>query len=145
MRSNSFRRKWQGVLPMSVSSGIQASHMAGPERNDLSERIAKARAEQASREAEKARHESDMDGSVSAGAQALRYGAEFGASVFVGILFGLLIDHFFDTKPWGLLVMLGFGLAAGILNVIRAYRQLTVAGNTDATDPSNGPENGTKG
>ncbi|WP_158085531.1 AtpZ/AtpI family protein [Henriciella aquimarina] len=131
---------------MSVSSGIQASHMAGPERNDLSERIAKAQAERASRDAEKARREADMDGSVSAGAQALRYGAEFGASVFVGIMFGLVIDHFFGTKPWGLLAMLGFGLAAGILNVIRAYRQLTAAGNTDATGPDDGPENdGTKG
>lgn len=130
---------------MSVSSGFQASLMTGPERNDLSERIAKARADRAEKEARKARREADMSGSISAGALALRYGAEFGASVFIGIVFGLLIDHFFGTKPWGLLVMLGFGLAAGILNVIRAYRQITAAGNLQATDQKTGPENGTKG
>ena len=117
--------------------------MTGPERNDLSERIAKARAERASKEARKAARDEEMEGSVSAGALALRYGAEFGASVGVGIVFGLLIDHFFGTKPWGLLVMLGFGLAAGILNVIRAYRQLMAEGQIQATDQSDGPENGT--
>lgn len=117
--------------------------MAGPERNDLSERIAKAQADRASKEAKKAREEAEMSGSVSAGALALRYGAEFGASVFVGILFGLMIDHFFGTKPWGLLVMLGFGLAAGILNVIRAYRHMMADAQLQGTDPSSGPENGT--
>ena len=119
--------------------------MAGPERNDLSERIAKAQAERAEREAAKARRDANTAGSVSAGGLALRYGAEFGASVFVGIILGLVIDHFFGTKPWGLLAMLGFGLAAGILNVIRAYRQLTADGKLQVSDQSDGPENGTKG
>ena len=119
--------------------------MTGPERDDLSERIAKAQAERAAQEAKKASRESQTDGSVSAGAMALRYGAEFGASVFVGIVFGLIIDHFFGTKPWGLLIMMGFGLAAGILNVIRAYRQLTADGKLQVTDQSDGPEHGTKG
>ena len=82
---------------------------------------------------------------MSAGALSLRYGAEFGASVFVGILIGLAIDHFFGTDPWGLLAMLGFGLAAGILNVIRAYRQLVADGKLQSTDQTDGPENGTKG
>ena len=119
--------------------------MADQEPNDLSDRIAKAQADRQAREAAKAKREADTEGTVSAGAHALRYGAEFGASVFIGILFGLMIDHFFGTKPWGLLLMLGFGLAAGILNVIRAYRQITAAGNLQATDQKTGPENGTKG
>ena len=60
---------------------------------------------------------------------ALRYGAEFGASVFVGIMIGLGIDHFLGTKPWGLLTMMMFGLAAGVLGVVRAYKELTAAAN----------------
>lgn len=64
------------------------------------------------------------ESTVNAGGLALRYGAEFGASVFVGLVFGLGIDNFFGTAPWGLLTMLGFGLAAGILGVIRAYKQI---------------------
>jgi ATP synthase protein I len=71
---------------------------------------------------------SDVDkqaeSTVNAGGLALRYGAEFGASVFVGLLMGLGIDTFFGTEPWGLLIMLGFGLAAGVLGVIRAYKQI---------------------
>ena len=103
----------------------------------LREQIARAKA---AHEAKKPKPKPGMEaGSVSAGALALRYGAEFGASVFVGIIFGLLIDHFFGTEPWGLLVMLGFGLAAGILNVVRAYRQLTAAASGE-TDAPNSPE-----
>ncbi|MEM5516818.1 AtpZ/AtpI family protein [Henriciella sp. AS95] len=119
--------------------------MTGPDRNDLSDRIAKAKADRASKEAKKAHREAEMSGSVSAGAMALRYGAEFGASVFVGILFGLLIDHFFHTKPWGLLIMMGFGLAAGVLNVIRAYRHMTAEANLQGTDQNSGPEDGKQG
>jgi ATP synthase protein I len=119
--------------------------MSGQDQNDLSDRIAKAQAKRAEKEAKQAARQAKTDGSVSAGAQALRYGAEFGASVFVGIMFGLLIDHFFGTKPWGLLVMMGFGLAAGILNVIRAYRQITATIQLEGTDQSDGPENGNQG
>lgn len=102
----------------------------------LSDQIAKARSEHAAKTAPK-RRGVDTEANA-AGALALRYGAEFGASVFVGIVFGLLTDHFFGTKPWGLLIWLGFGLTAGILNVVRAYRQLTAAASseTDAPKPS---------
>ena len=91
--------------------------------NDLSERIAAAQRVQAEREGKKP-DEVGQTG-TSAGAMALRYGAEFGASVAVGIGLGLLIDHFAGTRPWGLLIMMMFGFAAGILGVIRAYRELT--------------------
>lgn len=88
---------------------------------------------------EKAQRQAESAGSVSAGALALRYGAEFGACVFVGIILGLGLDHLFNSRPWGLLIMLMFGLMAGILGVIRAYRELTAATNPvlspDKTDP----------
>ena len=119
--------------------------MSGQDPNDLSERIARARAERDAKEAQQALRDAQNQGSQSAGALALRYGAEFGASVFVGIVIGLVIDNFFGTKPWGLLVMLGFGLAAGILNVIRAYRQITAYAELQGTDQSEGPENGKQG
>jgi ATP synthase protein I len=119
--------------------------MSGQDPNDLSDRIARAQEKHAAEEAKKARREAQNDGSISAAAHALRYGAEFGASVFVGIMFGLLIDHFFGTEPWGLLAMLGFGLAAGILNVIRAYRQMTANVKLQGTGQTNGPEDGKQG
>lgn len=101
--------------------------MSTPENDDLAERI--ARAKSAQDQTAKKQRQADASAGVSAGALALRYGAEFGASVFVGIMIGLGIDYAFNTQPWGLLIMLGFGLAAGILGVIRAYKELTDAGN----------------
>ena len=85
--------------------------MDNPENKDLAERI--ARAKSAQEQLEKKQRQQDASAGVSAGAMALRYGAEFGAAVFVGIMIGLGIDRFFGTEPWGLLVMMGFGLALG--------------------------------
>ena len=130
---------------MSVSSGIQGVQMADPEQNDLSERIAKAQAERDAREAKKAKREEDMENMNSGAGLALRYGAEMAGSVVIGLLIGFYFDKFFGTEPWGLLVWLGFGLAAGILSVIRAYRQLTAYAETQGTDQTKGPENGKQG
>ena len=64
------------------------------------------------------------ESTVNAGSLALRYGAEMAACVLVAVVLGLAIDNFLGTKPWGFLIMLGFGLAAGILSVIRAYQRI---------------------
>ena len=101
--------------------------MTTPENDDLAARIARAKSAQEDAEKKSRQHESAAG--VSAGALALRYGAEFGAAVFVGIIMGLGIDHVFGSEPWGLLIMMTFGLAAGVLGVIRAYKQLTDAAN----------------
>ena len=110
--------------------------MNTPGKDDLAERIARAKSAQEQAEKKARQHESAAG--VSAGAMALRYGAEFGASVFVGIMMGPGIDHFFGTEPWGLLIMLCFGIAAGIPGVIRAYKELTVALNPYITDDKTG-------
>ena len=106
--------------------------------NDLSERIAAAQRVQAEREGKKP-DEVEQTG-TSAGAMALRYGAEFGASVAVGIGIGLLIDHFAGTRPWGLLIMMMFGFAAGIMGVVRAYRELTEEAQRLSEGGPSGPQ-----
>jgi ATP synthase protein I len=50
---------------------------------------------------------------------ALRLGADFVAGVVVGAAVGWGIDKLFGTSPWGLIVFLLFGFAAGILSVMR--------------------------
>ena len=109
----------------------------GPD--DLSERIAAA---QRAREERENRHKPDdvEQATTSAGALALRYGAEFGASVAVGIGLGLLIDRFAGTRPWGLLIMMMFGLATGVLSVIRAYRELTAEASQLEQDAPDGAD-----
>lgn len=101
--------------------------MTSPENDELAARI--ARAKSAQENVAKKNRQQQASAGVSAGAMALRYGAEFGMSVFVGIMIGIGIDHVFGTKPWGLLIMLCFGFAAGVLGVIRAYKELTDASN----------------
>lgn len=91
------------------------------EHEALAERIEAAKAARAPK---RGAVEEQAESTVNAGGLALRYGAEFGASVFVGLILGLGIDKYFGTAPWGLLIMLGFGLAAGVLGVIRAYKQI---------------------
>jgi ATP synthase protein I len=53
-------------------------------------------------------------------AQALRLSSEFAAAVLVGAGLGWLLDWLLGTSPWGLIVLLMLGFAAGVLNVLRA-------------------------
>lgn len=53
-----------------------------------------------------------------------RLATEFVAAIVVGVLLGIGLDAVFGTSPWIAVVMLMFGFAAGVLNVIRATRDL---------------------
>lgn len=107
--------------------------MSGPDPSDLGDRIAKA---QALRDERTKRAERQRKNSVNAPASmALRYSSELVASVVVGVGLGLLIDHFAKTSPWGLLVMMGFGMAAGIRNLMRAAKQLSEDAQKAAEKP----------
>lgn len=59
-------------------------------------------------------------GPVSGMAQALKLGSEFVAGVIVGFVIGYTIDRFVGTTPWGLIIFVLLGFAAGTLNVMRA-------------------------
>ncbi|MCM5552654.1 AtpZ/AtpI family protein [Pleomorphomonas sp. NRK KF1] len=52
--------------------------------------------------------------------QAMKVGSEFVAGVIVGFVIGYTIDRLFGTGPWGMIVFLLLGFAAGTLNVMRA-------------------------
>lgn len=95
--------------------------MDNKEQGDLGERIKRA---QAARQTGNSAAEKQAESAVNAGGMALRHGTEMAACVLVGVVLGLTIDNFLGTAPWGFLIMLGFGLAAGILGVIRAYQRI---------------------
>lgn len=56
-----------------------------------------------------------------------RLASEFVAAIIVGAGLGLLVDYFLPTRPWGLLVLMLLGFAAGVLNVIRATAEMNAA------------------
>lgn len=60
------------------------------------------------------------NGDVAGYGQALKLSSEFIAGVVVGTGLGWLIDRVAGTSPWGLIVFLLLGFAAGVLNVLRA-------------------------
>ena len=47
----------------------------------------------------------------------------------IGLGAGYLLDRWLGTKPWITLVGLGFGIAAGFLNLFRAVKKLQQNGN----------------
>ena len=59
--------------------------------------------------------------SVSSGmARGIRLSTELVAGVLVGALIGWGLDRWLGISPWGLIVFLLLGFAAGVLNVVRA-------------------------
>lgn len=53
-----------------------------------------------------------------------RLASEFVAAVIVGAILGWGVDQLFGTAPWGMIILLLLGFAAGVLNVIRATAEL---------------------
>ena len=65
---------------------------------------------------------------------ALRASSEFVAGVIVGGGIGWMVDKGLGTSPWGLIVFLMLGFAAGIYNVMRSSGFLT-SGSGGGTTP----------
>ena len=55
---------------------------------------------------------------------AFRLGTELVVTTMIGALIGYAVDYYFETKPWGILVGLIFGAAAGCLTVYRTAMTL---------------------
>lgn len=53
-------------------------------------------------------------------ARGLRLSSELVAGVLVGAGLGWLLDRLLGTSPWGFIVLLLLGFAAGVLNVMRS-------------------------
>jgi ATP synthase protein I len=53
-------------------------------------------------------------------ARGFRMSTELVAGVVVGAIIGWLLDRWLGISPWGLIVFLLLGFAAGVLNVMRA-------------------------
>jgi ATP synthase protein I len=53
-------------------------------------------------------------------ARGMRLSAELVGGVVIGFILGWLLDRWLGTSPWGLIVFLLLGFAAGVLNVMRS-------------------------
>ena len=57
---------------------------------------------------------------------AFRLGTELTVATVIGGLLGYALDSFFGTKPWGLVVGIVLGSAAGCFAVYRVAMTLTI-------------------
>ena len=55
---------------------------------------------------------------------AFRLGTELVAAVAVGTIIGFILDKWFGTKPWLILIFFFIGVIAGILNVIKSAKKM---------------------
>ena len=55
---------------------------------------------------------------------AFRLGTELVAAVVVGTIIGFILDNWFGTKPWFIIIFFFIGVIAGIMNVIRVANNM---------------------
>jgi ATP synthase protein I len=89
--------------------------------SDLAARIARARGEHPGQQTEARQRETTGMG------RAFRLASEFVAAILVGLGLGWGVDTLFNTTPWGIIVLLLLGFAAGVLNVVRAAAEINAA------------------
>ena len=72
----------------------------------------------------KKQFDSDDENPGSFMGNAFKLGTELVAAVAVGTIIGFILDTWFDTKPWLIIIFFFLGAAAGMLNVIRAANKM---------------------
>lgn len=98
-----------------------------PELKALDDRLKKARSQD-----KPAAEEKDIP--VSPAGAAWKLGIELVIAVVVGLMLGLAIDDWFDTRPVGMLVLIFLGFIAGVRNVIREAQAMQTAAETNSAD-----------
>ena len=67
---------------------------------------------------------SDLEKKGSFMGSAFKLGTELISAVAVGTIIGFILDNWFDTKPWLIIIFFFLGAAAGMLNVIRTANRM---------------------
>ena len=68
--------------------------------------------------------ENDKENRGSFMGNAFKLGTELVAAVLVGTIIGFILDTWFDTKPWLIIIFFFLGAAAGMLNVIKTANRM---------------------
>ena len=68
----------------------------------------------------------------------MKLSSEFIAGIAVGAGLGWMIDRLAGTSPWGLVVFLLLGFAAGVLNVLRSVGKVAEVGQGQNKGPDRG-------
>ena len=55
---------------------------------------------------------------------AFKLSTELVSAVAVGTIIGFILDNWFGTKPWLILIFFFVGVAAGIMNVVKTAKKM---------------------
>ena len=72
----------------------------------------------------KSRKSSNNSESSSSMGTAFKMSTELVSAVAVGTIIGFILDNWFGTKPWLILIFFFIGVVAGIMNVIRSAKKM---------------------
>ena len=67
---------------------------------------------------------SEKDNEKSSFGKAFQLRTELVSAVLVATIIGFILDNWFDTKPWLIIIFFFIGVAAGIMNVIRSAKNM---------------------
>ena len=83
----------------------------------------KSRLKIAKNKAEVHKDQKDQKSSSSMGT-AFKMSTELVSAVAVGTIIGFILDNWFGTKPWLILIFFFIGVAAGIMNVVKTAKKM---------------------
>ena len=86
--------------------------------NDLKTRLKIAKSKY------KNKNQSEKDNQKSSFGKAFQLSTELVSAVLVATIIGFILDNWFDTKPWLIIIFFFIGVAAGITNVIRSAKKM---------------------
>ena len=72
----------------------------------------------------KEKNPSEKDNEKSSFGKAFQLSTELVSAVLVATIIGFILDNWFDTKPWLIIIFFFIGVAAGIMNVIRSAKKM---------------------
>ena len=72
----------------------------------------------------KKKNPSDKGDEKSSFGKAFQLSTELVSAVLVATIIGFILDNWFDTKPWLIIIFFFIGVAAGIMNVIRSAKNM---------------------
>ena len=86
------------------------------------------------RKAQRSRQQSNgNEGRSSAIGIAFRLSTELVVGVVVGVAIGYFLDDWLGTSPWMRIIFFFFGIAAGVVNVVRTAAQMNEANSLDSS------------
>ena len=72
----------------------------------------------------KSKKSSKSEGSSSGMGAAFKLSTELVSAVAVGTIIGFILDNWFGTKPWLILIFFFVGVIAGIMNVVKSAKRM---------------------